>query len=724
MKSVFRMVFSLALAASFAASAQNTYHVRTDGGDTSQCTGLANTAYPGSGTAQPCAWNHPFQALPPGGAARIAGGDTLVIHAGSYKMGYGAPGAEGCDAGGSFDCVMAPVPSGPDASHPTRIVGENYASGCSAMPELWGSERPWYILNLTDSSNVEVACLDITDHSNCIEGHNQSGLPCTGCTVACQRDTPPYGDWASVGIYAEDSSRVSLRDLNVHGLASTGIWAGRLSDWTLERVKIIANGGAGWNGDIGADSSSNSGDMIFRNVEIAWNGCSEAYPAKTITMNTCWGQQAGGYGDGLGTARSGGHWILEDCLFHHNTSDGLDLLYLDSTASIEVRGLISEGNAGNQLKTAGNAVVENSLLIGNCAYFSGQPLMQEGDQCRAMGSAFSVDLHRGSHVTLTNTTITGQGDCLMDIGCNDSYPDDPDPNCDGSEGVTAHNTLFYGNTDWRQNWENTCLYWYDNTLLPSDPASLDYNLVWQAKDDPCPGTHDVCGQEPLVQDASLGSFDGHLIAGSPAINKGTNAGAPSVDIEGYPRDNPPDIGAYEYRGSTGCTLSCTATAPASVQVNAAASFTATATPINCTGSVTYHWDFGDGPSGSGASVTHTYTSTGVFEWTLSAQVQSAECTKTGTITVNPAVAPPVIASVVKASSPFRLKVSGSNLQSGLQVFIGSDTTPWPNVVYKSSALILLKSGSALKARFPVGQAVGIKVVNPDGGQANTTYTRP
>ncbi len=104
-----------------------TYFVRTDGGGAGQCTGLADAAYPGSGSAQPCAWNHPFQALPPGGAPRIAGGDTLWIRPGSYRMGYGASGAESCDADGSFDCTMLAIPSGADPASPDedprRVVG-------------------------------------------------------------------------------------------------------------------------------------------------------------------------------------------------------------------------------------------------------------------------------------------------------------------------------------------------------------------------------------------------------------------------------------------------------------------------------------------------------------------------------------------------------------------------------------------------------------------------
>jgi hypothetical protein len=39
--------------------------------------------------------------------------------------------------------------------------------------------------------------------------------------------------------------------------------------------------------------------------------------------------------------------------------------------------------------------------------------------------------------------------------------------------------------------------------------------------------------------------DPHLQAGSPAVNAGSVEGAPSDDIEGHPRDDHPDIGAYE-----------------------------------------------------------------------------------------------------------------------------------------------------------------------------------
>ena len=87
------LLASIGLAAFGSAQAATTYHVRTDGGDASQCTGRADAAYPGSGTGQACAWKHPFFALTPGGSKRIVGGDTVVIGSGTYLIGAGAPGA-------------------------------------------------------------------------------------------------------------------------------------------------------------------------------------------------------------------------------------------------------------------------------------------------------------------------------------------------------------------------------------------------------------------------------------------------------------------------------------------------------------------------------------------------------------------------------------------------------------------------------------------------------
>ena len=515
-------------------SAGKTYYVRPDGSDAEKCTGLAAAAYPGSGTAQPCAWDHPFRALPPGGPARITGGDTLVIAGGSYMIGYGAPGAESdgqfCASDHPWDCYLAPVPSGPGADSPTRILSQGWDSGCQAAPELWGTQRLNIIFNLTDSSNVEVACLEITDHSGCVENHT-GGL-------ACQRDNPPYGDWAAYGLYAEDSSHVHLQNLNIHGLAAGGVHAGRLTDWTVENVRIAGNGVVGWEGDLWEGDSANKGTLLFRHWTVEWNGCGETYPAGEPTG--CWGQEAGGYGDGVGTGATGGHWIIEDSAFLHNTSDGLDLLYARlPDAAIEIRRTIAEGNAGNQIKTTGPVVIENSVIVGNCGFFDGQPFTFNVDNCRAYGSAVSMDLMRGNQARIVNTTLASEGDCLIGAEC------DENGNCNGSEKVLLRNNIFQGHTDFLQPDELTCLVYTET--IPGEPFDMDYSIIDNVKDNPCPvGPHDIC-QPPGLVNTGVDSFNAHLLQNSPAINAGTAEGAPKDDFSGQARDATPDIGAYEWR---------------------------------------------------------------------------------------------------------------------------------------------------------------------------------
>ena len=104
-----------------------TYYIRTDGGTAGQCRGTADVPYPGSGTNQPCAWSHPYWALDGGGNWIIQGGDTLLIHPGSYQMGFGSPNTGWCSTEATWDCHLPPLPSGPSSQSsgypfPNRVL--------------------------------------------------------------------------------------------------------------------------------------------------------------------------------------------------------------------------------------------------------------------------------------------------------------------------------------------------------------------------------------------------------------------------------------------------------------------------------------------------------------------------------------------------------------------------------------------------------------------------
>ncbi|MGA7615604.1 MAG: choice-of-anchor Q domain-containing protein [Thermoanaerobaculia bacterium] len=522
-----RLLFALSIFVATAASAA-TYYVRTDGGSAEQCTGLADAPYPGAGTAQACAWDHPFRALPPEGTIRIAGGDTLIISDGSYMIGIGAPETGNCEPEGAFACLMPPIPSGPDETHPTRIVGRRESSGCVRKPELWGTERVDTVLNLDGSSNVEIACLEVTDHSGCVESHSGP--------ITCERDAPPFGPWAVRRIYAADSSNVTLKDLDIHGLAGTGVHAGRLKDWTVENVRIAANGWSGWDGDIDGDDS-NSGTLRFTRWTVEWNGCGETWPGRQPVE--CWAQTAGGYGDGVGTGATQGHWIIEESAFLHNTSDGLDLLYARPGSSIEIRRTIAEGNAGNQIKTSGPAILENVIAVGNCGFFEGQPFTFNVDPCRAVGNTLSLDLWKGDRVSVVNSTVTSEGDCVVLAGCSELSQ------CNGSEGVVLRNDILIGEQEFLDPTDRSCVMYQET--FPHDPFDVAFVLVYGVKDDACPGSHAICGAPPGLVGPGASSFDARLLASSPAINAGTTEGAPRIDFAGAPRDALPDIGAYEWR---------------------------------------------------------------------------------------------------------------------------------------------------------------------------------
>lgn len=564
-----------------------TYHVRVDGGDSVQCVGTTNAPYPGTGNGQACAWAHPFWALDGEGAWRIQGGDELVIHGGSYALGYGAPNTAWCEPESAFACHLPPLPSGLDTDRPTRLVGAGWDSGCPNRSELWGTQRSDLLIDLTSTSNAVVACLDLADHSGCVEFHAD---PAT----ACQRDSYPYGDWAASGVVAADSANVLLRNLNIHGLAVAGIHAGRLRDWRIDNVRIAANGWVGWDGDIdGVDS--NSGSLVFKRWTVEWNGCAESYPQRNPLQ--CWAQTAGGYGDGVGTGATGGHWIIEDAVFRHNTSDGLDLLYVREPGSqIEVRRTQAYGNAGDQLKVNGSAVMANNLVVSDCGFFEGKSFTYDVDACRAGGSAVAFTLRQGTRISVVNSTIAGQGDCLMIGECEGEV-------CDGSEQIIVQNNIFHGYPEFADPSDTTCYLWLDQDRLYQ--TETDYNVIFDTKLDGAPvGSHDILA-DPLLMNSSMATFDGRLQSGSPAVDTGLPVGSlagmiPNHDLRLAPRPNASgvDRGALEQGAASVPDVQINAAdGPLSLSREASVSLTVSLDPRDNAGLRANWWLVADTPVG-------------------------------------------------------------------------------------------------------------------------------
>jgi hypothetical protein len=450
-----------------------TYFIRSDGGDADQCTGRSDAAYPGSGTDQACAWKNPRIALPASGAARIAGGDTLLIGAGTYEIGS--------------DAHMQKIPSGPSSSTPTRILGKP-----GTIPKLVGIAGTHRVLNLDGSSNVEVGNLEITDGSDCVYKHSNAAAACTSAMP-----------WARVGLYARASSNVWLHDVNIHGMAARGINAGGLNNWTMERIKLNRNGSAGWDGNVGDDDDdgSNSGKITIRNIEIAWNGCGER--VSTGEPWACWAQASGGYGDGFGTTGTGGQWLIEDAFIHHNTSDGLDLRYMDGADATKVtlRRIYAVANAGNQVKIKGNSLIENSVLIGSCSFFRDKFFMTDRDLCRSDGSTLQLVMTGNDTATVRHNTIAGEG--AVQIGHSEGNPTDR---------VHIRNNLVLGFPYYRHPDQLSAFNGGNTRAI----TSFSGNMGWKVRT--CP-TGTICTQDPKLANMTLAAFDAKPLATSPMKGK-------------------------------------------------------------------------------------------------------------------------------------------------------------------------------------------------------------
>lgn len=550
MRYVWKCLLLLVLCSSAEAT---TWYVRTDGGSygttSTTCNGQTDAAYTG-GNGPNCAVNHPFEVLgikdnnPR--TQRIAGGDTVIIKNGSYRMGHtpGVYDGGSCYTAWTGDCFMVPLPSGPNSSTKTKIYGEGYAS-CTTKPELWGSNAAYMIFNLEGTSNVDIQCLDITDHDDC--GGN-SGNNCSGTS-------DPY---ATAGVRGWNGSNVEFTNVKVHGMAATGMYLGKQTDLSMTDVQIYGNGMSGIDQDNPSHSGNNSwsGTSTFTRVDVNWNGCAENYPVDG-GYNNCTDQNDSGYGDGWGSPGGGtsGSFTFVDSEFRFNTSDGLDLLYLgDPAALITIERTLFEGNVGNAVKVGGGDVIlRNNAVIANCGLWD--DLAFTGPNfaaCRAGGNAVVVYLGGGGNADIVNNTIVGEPDILIEVF-----------GCDGGEALNVKNNVLVGTTQYGGGDTTAWKYEYDGCTGSEFVGSNNVIYGTQGSGQ-CTGQSNCSTSDPLLISANFTTevFDLRLQVGSPAIDLGLDSGTvvgqttvPTVDLNSAARTaDSVDAGAYEYAAGGAPTI--------------------------------------------------------------------------------------------------------------------------------------------------------------------------
>jgi hypothetical protein len=531
--------------------AAHTWFVRADGGDRKQCTGKADAAYRGEGIAQPCAFSHPYYLFTNdkyGNKAWVVeGGDTVIIRGGPYRMGYKGPNPKdywGACPGDPYGCSMPPIPSGKDVL-PTRLLGENYKN-CDRKTQLFGGFALGAIINLKGSKNVDVECLELTDHSQCTRvGGNEP------VSEACS-SSHPLSDYAGAGIVTNaETADVALKNLDIHGLTGEGIIGAIGGEVKADHVRIAFNGAAGWDFDDGRGTKSAPGAIVHASyLTVEWNGCNEEYPiTHQVPAYSCFDQDSGGYGDGVGTPNTQLNFTCDHCTFRYNTQDGLDLLHV-SGSLISVTNSIAYGNMGQQWKMGPmhSVVFQNNVTVHNCRRLSaGMPGASDGYNkhlslfCRAAGDGIAFQVNDAGTYVFQNNSFVGYGATSYDIGCRGSCT---------KANITFQNNLHIGYKD-PVGGERAAVFYSEG--LPRNPfVARDHNIYYHMRS--CPsGAAEYCVDPKIVNlpvwsgEASLDGIDFHLTGASPARGTGVVVPGLTEDFDGVkrPTNSPNDIGAFQ-----------------------------------------------------------------------------------------------------------------------------------------------------------------------------------
>ncbi len=430
----------------------STWYVRPDGGTrystnmaAGQCDGTADAPYPGSGKNRHCAFNDVRFLWQDGSYATGTsfpnygwigrGGDTYLIRGAigtgvAYRVGWNnsanskdeATGLYWGVAGDPYGSGAPPPPSGTPAQH-TRILGENYAAchAPAAKTQLHGGFGVFFVLSMAGASYVDVACLDITDYSNCGRASQTNGCSSSG----------PLTDYANNGIvWSRASTHDTLTDVHIHGLAGAGMIGPTGDGMVFSYLDLVGNASSGWNADSG-NKETGTGSLLVQHFNISWNGCAEEYPiVDAVPYGDCTDDGSGGYGDGFGTATVESHpaWnvVFDQGTVFNNTQDGLDALHIDGEgSSMTVSHTLAYGNMGQQIKVGGaSGVITDNQIVTNCnALRQAIPGTPHGfntrlsDFCRAADTGVLVNVNDQVPLQFDRNTIYSAAATAIEIEC-------------------------------------------------------------------------------------------------------------------------------------------------------------------------------------------------------------------------------------------------------------------------------------------------------------------
>jgi hypothetical protein len=391
-------------------------------------------------------------------AGRATGGTGLGSLFNGYQGGGGDP----------YTDYNINFPAGTSGAH-TRILGANYAScGTGQKTNIFGGFAALAVINLQQTSYVDVQCLDITDHSSCILFGNAQ-LP-----SYCQHGGSPYDDFADNGIMTDTNAstggyqlphNILLQDLNIHGLPASGIAGAIGGAFTLTRITSNRNGFAGWNFDwtsdgLGRIPNNPAATINAQYVTMDWNGCNEEYPmVDPVPITYCYSIINGGFGDAWSGQDSNlasmtcNHcemaWNVKDAFFGPHTALG----------SVTITNSTAFNNGGQtwkaNLASTGQFLMQNTLTNANCRRLA-QPVTGtpstfntyidiNDNLCRSDGAAISLVWPiAGSFEIDDSTFVSASLNVALDFGCWNTFTSVSVGA--GGTGYTVGDVLYVGGT--------------------------------------------------------------------------------------------------------------------------------------------------------------------------------------------------------------------------------------------------------------------------------------
>jgi PKD repeat protein len=217
-----------------------------------------------------------------------------------------------------------------------------------------------------------------------------------------------------------------------------------------------------------------------------------------------------------------------------------------------------------------------------------------------------------------------------------------------------------------------------STVAPHDLCSATAQLSASASADQTSGSAPLTvhftgsatgGTAPYTWEWDFGDGSAHATEQSPTHSYTANGSfAVTLTVRDSAAHSATDTHLHVVLGGSGCTISCTATVPGSATPGTAVQFTSTVTPSGCTGSTMVIWDFGDGSISQESSPTHAYSDPGSYDWSFTAILGTATCSRSGTITIGSesvfsAWVPSVAHAGGAGGSQWRTNVAAANRNS-------------------------------------------------------------